>query len=222
MTKTHLALGALGLAIAGIVVGLLLAPKAPADLNAGGVYSNVTNYFKDGITAGSSGQLTVNSAGNITLSGGTSASIYSSGFLVAGQGLVYSASGYGTTTAGSGFMPSSTLCLGQTWLDPNGSPAATLTLQGATTTFATCSGATAGAYSYQLIDNQAATPITFATTTGQANNSVSFYFATGTPAAAMTWPPKIQATTTALVMEMFPDSSHMNIYIWEFSKPPGW
>lgn len=54
--------------VAGFIGGLLFTAIA-TDGQLGGTYSNVTKYFTDGISVGTSGQFTVSSEGAVTTSG---------------------------------------------------------------------------------------------------------------------------------------------------------
>lgn len=56
-----------GLVFAGVIVGLLL--SAASSNRLGGVYNQVTNYFREGIKVGTSNQFEVTSAGAVTTSG---------------------------------------------------------------------------------------------------------------------------------------------------------
>lgn len=56
-----------GLVFAGVIVGLLL--SAASSNRLGGVYNQVTNYFREGIKVGTGSQFEVTSAGAITSSG---------------------------------------------------------------------------------------------------------------------------------------------------------
>lgn len=97
MTRTHLnAVIALGSAIAGVIVGLLLHASVPAF---GGVYNNVTNYFSDGISVGSASQFSVSNAGAVTTSGAVTTT---GDATVSGGTLTVTTSNTATSTATAG------------------------------------------------------------------------------------------------------------------------
>lgn len=67
----------IGLVIAGVVVGLLI--SAGSDGLFGGVYNQVTNYFRDGIKIGTSNQLIIDGDGDLTSTGETAVQGFTQG-----------------------------------------------------------------------------------------------------------------------------------------------
>lgn len=116
-------------------------------------------------------------------------------------------------------------CNGTSILIPLGNTTTvTVTLPNASTTFLAC-GAVAGGYSQQLITNLSSFAVTFATSTGGGalGSSLSqFFMATGTPAASITYPPKIQASTTATFLGTYTSTSSNQYLIDQFSRAAGY
>ena len=112
-------------------------------------------------------------------------------------------------------------------LPPSNTTTITLTIPAASTTAITC-GAAVGSWSQQIIENDSGFALTFATTTGQLQNTItglqpsSFLYATGTPALSITYPPKIQATTTATMMGIFTSTSSIYFLIDQYSRAVGY
>lgn len=101
------ALKALGLIVAGVIVGLLFSVVKSDNL--GGVYNQVSNRFLSGLYAGSSSQFRVDSSGNVTTSGTASVT----GDVTVGQDLILSDNDfcinfYATSTATQNKMYAST------------------------------------------------------------------------------------------------------------------
>jgi hypothetical protein len=87
-------------------------------------------------------------------------------------------------------------------------------------TAAICSGTIpAGAWAYAWLDNESSFPVTLATTTG---SNLTFYHATGTAAAFITYPPKVQATTTAQLISFGNSSTADSVLIQQFQRPAGY
>ncbi len=101
------ALKAIGLIVAGVIVGLLFSVVKSDNL--GGVYNQVSNRFLSGLYAGSSSQFRVDSSGNVTTSGTASVT----GDVTVGQDLILSDNDfcinfYATSTATQVKMVAST------------------------------------------------------------------------------------------------------------------
>jgi hypothetical protein len=167
--------------------------------------------------------------GNLTLPGPSSLAIFPGTTIT--NNVVFGSGGYSSTfstTVGTSFtVTPAQFCAATSLLVPVGNTTTvTIVLPAASTTFATC-GATVGSWSDQLIENDSSFAVTEATTTGQVTNSITglnpaaFFYATGTPATSITYPPKIQASTTAEVTGTFNSTSSIDYLTGEFSRAAG-
>ncbi len=145
--------------------------------------------------------------------------------------VVFGSGGYSntfSTTVGTSFtVTPQQFCSATSLLIPVGNTTTvTLVLPAASTTFATC-GATVGSWSDQIVENDSSFAVTEATSTGQVFNPVlglqpaAFYMATGTPAGSLTYPPKIQASTTAEITGLYNSTTSIEYLVSQLSRPTG-
>jgi hypothetical protein len=138
--------------------------------------------------------------------------------------VIQSSSGYSqtySTAAGTVFnVTPAQFCSAATILVPvSNTTTITVVLPSASTTYATC-GATTGSWSNQIFQNDSSFSVTIATSTGgtpATSNSV-FYFATGTPASSITYPPKIIASTSLTFMGQYISPTSIYYYLGEYSR----
>lgn len=219
MTNTQ---KAVGLVIAGAVIGLLLsliAGSRGSDITAGGVYNQVTNYFKEGLVVGGASQFSISSAGAITTSGNI---IQTSGATVVNN-LVQGSAGYAqtlSTAVGTSFaITPAQWCTSTSLLVPvSNTTTITITLPAASTTYATC-GASVGSWSTQIVENESSFQVTYATSTG--GNGITFFTATSS-SANLGYPPKVMASTTQMATGLYTSSSALNLYRADQFRPTGY
>lgn len=159
-------------------------------------------------------------AGAIVQTGGTAAVAVFPGTIVANN-VTYGSGGYSQTLSTNTTVTVAQFCAGTAVLIPVGSPAITITLPAATSTYSTSPGGctTVGGWSNQIIENESSNTVTLATTTGMNNGDMNFYYATGTPAV---YPPKILATTTVYLTGIVSTSTPRvleNVYLTYFNRP---
>lgn len=207
----------------GAVSGMLAENYIPYILYNGGYNSALPLQTSSTITATgavTAGSIVASSAtitGNIIQTGASSIALFPGTTFI--NNAVNAYLGYSQTVTGNVSVTVAQWCAGTAIQIPVGSPALTITLPSATSTYIGCGVQTTGGWSTQLIDNESSNTVTFATTTGMNNGDFNFYFATGTPAV---YPPKLLASSTMAFTGQYSSSSPrtlLNIYMQVFNRP---